>query len=53
MHLRGICELRDLVNIEHRSADGEDFSTTMSEMHKQIKQILQYTTNNYKQRANS
>ena len=29
MHLRGVCELRDLVNLERRSVDGQDFATTM------------------------
>ena len=49
MHLRGICELRDLGNIEHRSVDGEDFATAMSELHEQVKKRLHDTSYKYKQ----
>jgi len=49
MHPRGICEVRDLGKLEHRSADGEDFATIMSELHEQVKKMLQDTSNNYKQ----
>jgi len=52
MHPRGVCELRDLGKLEHRSVDGEDFSTAMRELYKQVKQRLQDTSNNYKQREN-
>ena len=51
MQPRGICELRDLGNIEHRSVDGEDFATTMSELHEQVKERLQVTSYRYKKRA--
>jgi len=52
MHLRGICELRDLQKIEIRSVNGEDFAIAMSELHEQVKKILQDTRNNYKQQEN-
>ena len=51
MHSRGICKLRDLGNLEHRSADGEDFATTMSELHEQVKKRLQDTSYRYKKQA--
>ena len=44
MHPRGICELRDFRNLEHRSADGEDFATAMSELHEKVKNKLQDTS---------
>ena len=37
MHPRGIYELRDLGSTEKRSPDGEDFATTMHEVHEQVK----------------
>ena len=37
MHLRGVCELRDLGKLEQRSEDGEDFATSMGELHEQVK----------------
>ena len=49
MHPRGICELRDLGNLEHRSVEGEDFVTAMSELHEQVKKKLQDTSYIYKQ----
>ena len=49
MHPRGICELRDLGNLEHRSADGEDFSIAMSELHEKVKKRLQDTNYRYQQ----
>ena len=32
MHLRGVCELHDLGQLEKRSADGEEFTTRISEL---------------------
>ena len=49
MHPRGICEPRDLGIIEHRSGDGKDFATSMSELHEQVKKRLQDTSYRYKQ----
>ena len=49
MNPRGIYELRNLVNIEMRSADAEDFSITMQSLHEQVKQQLQDNNNKYKQ----
>jgi len=48
MHLWGIFELRGLGKLEHRSVDGGDFATTMSERHEQVKQRSKDTSNNYK-----
>ena len=32
MHPGGVCELRDLGQLEKRSADGEEFATRISEL---------------------
>ena len=32
IHPRGVCELRDLGQLEKRSADGEEFATRISEL---------------------
>ena len=53
MHLRGVCELRDLGNLEHMSVYGEDFAAAMSESHEEIKQKLQENNHKYKQRVDS
>jgi len=37
MHPRGVHELRDLCKMEKRSADGEEFSTAMQELHEEVK----------------
>lgn len=50
MHPRGVCELRYLGKVEHRSADTEDFVATMSDLHEEIKQKLQDNNYKYKQR---
>ena len=41
MHPRGVCELRDLGQLEKRSADGEEFSIRISELQQQVKTRLQ------------
>jgi len=51
MHLTGVCELRDLGKLEHRSDDGEYFATSMSKLHEQAKQMFQDKSCSYKQRA--
>ena len=51
MHPRGIYELGDLGRAERRSAYGEYFSTTMHEVHEQVKLKLQDNIK-YKGRAN-
>ena len=38
MHPRGVYELRDLGPAKNRSADGEDFSIAMKELHSQLRQ---------------
>jgi hypothetical protein len=48
MHPRGVCELRYLEKLEHRSVDGEEFATTMSKLHEQVKQRLKDKSYNYK-----
>jgi len=50
MHPRGIYELRDLGKAERRSADGEDFATTMHEVHEHVKLKLQDSNIKYKSR---
>ena len=37
MHPRGVYELRDLGNLEHRSAEGESFATVINEIHEHVK----------------
>ena len=37
MHPRGVHELRNFGNLEHKSAEGESFATSISEMHEQVK----------------
>jgi len=51
MHPRGVHELRDLGKLEKRSADGEDFAQAMRNLHEQVKQTLQDSSQKYKQRA--
>ena len=41
MHPRGVCELRDLGQLEKRSVDGEEFATRISELQEQVKARLQ------------
>ena len=41
MHPRGVWKLRDLGQLEKRSADGEEFSMTISELQEQVKAMLQ------------
>ena len=48
MHPRGVWELRNLGKLEHRSADGEDFATTMSGFHEKVKEKLQDKCYSYK-----
>ena len=51
MKARGVYELRDLGNLEQRSADGETFSTSMHEIHEHVKQKLQERSLKYKKRS--
>ena len=51
MHPRGVYELRNLGDLEHRSAEGESFATTINEIHEQVKQKLQDNNYKYKLRA--
>ena len=51
MHPRGIYELRNLGDLEHRGAEGESFATTINEIHEQVKQKLQDNNYKYKLRA--
>ena len=54
MHLRGVCELRDLGQLEKRSADGEEFSTMINELQEKVKARLQGQSKaSYKARADS
>ena len=41
MHLRGVCELHELGQLEKQSADGEYFATRISELQEQVKERLQ------------
>ena len=37
MHPRGVYELRNLGNLEHKNVEGESFATTINEIHEQVK----------------
>ena len=52
MHPRGVLELRNLGKLEQRCADGEGYLTTISDLHKKVKEQLQGSNRKYKQRAN-
>lgn len=51
MHPRGVHELRDLGKLERRSADGEDFTKAINDLHEQVKSKLQENSQRYKQHA--
>ncbi|XP_057816056.2 uncharacterized protein LOC131029563 [Cryptomeria japonica] len=51
LHPKGILELRDLGGMDKRSAQGEDFTNTMKEIHEQVKPSLQQSADKYKIRA--
>lgn len=40
MHPRGVHELRDLGKLEGRTANGEDFTKAMNDLHEQVKSKL-------------
>jgi hypothetical protein len=48
---RGVSELRDSEQDEIRSASAEDFSEVMMELHSQVKEWLQNSSQEYKRRA--
>ena len=43
--------MRNLGKMEQRSANGEYFATTISDLHKKVKEQLQDNNQKYKQRA--
>jgi len=51
MHPGGVHELRDLGQLERRSADGEEFDKMINELHEQVKAKLQNSNQRYKQKA--
>jgi hypothetical protein len=51
MQPRGISELRDSEQIATRSASAEDFAEAMKELHSQVKERLQSSSQEYKRRA--
>ena len=53
MHPRGVYELRDLGQLEKRSADGEDFAARISELQEQVMERLQQSNDGYKAREDS
>jgi hypothetical protein len=48
--LRGISELRDIEQNATRSASAEDFAEAMKELHSQVKERLQNSSQEYKRR---
>ena len=51
MQPRGVSELKDSKQAEFRSASAEDFAEAMKELHSQIKERLQSSSQKYKWRA--
>lgn len=51
MHPRGILELIDLKRFDRSSAQGEDFSITMKDIHHRVKETLQKNVDKYKERV--
>jgi hypothetical protein len=51
MQPRGVSELRDSEQNATRSASAEDFAEAMKELHSQVKERLQNSSQEYKRRA--
>ena len=51
MHPQGVHELRDLGQLEKRSADGEDFARVINDLHEEVKMKLQDKSQRYKHKA--
>jgi hypothetical protein len=51
MQPRGVSELRDSEQTATRSASGEDFAEAMKELHNQVRERLQNSSQEYKRRA--
>ena len=51
MHPRGVFELKDSEHNETRSASAEDFVEAMKELHSQVRERLQNSSQEYKRRA--
>lgn len=52
IHPRGILELRDIQELERRSAQGEGYAVAMKEIHDRVRETLQKNTEKYKEKAN-
>jgi hypothetical protein len=50
MQLRGVSELKDSEQTETRSASAEDFAEEMKELHSQVREHLQNSSQEYKHR---
>jgi hypothetical protein len=51
MQPRGVSELKDLEQDEFRSASAKDFAEQMKELYSRIKERLQNSSQQYKQRV--
>jgi hypothetical protein len=51
MHPRGVYELRDLGQLEKRSANGEDFAVRISELQEEVKERMQKSNAKYKMKV--
>jgi hypothetical protein len=51
MQLRGVSELKDAEQNEFRNASAKDFVEGMKELHSQVKERLQSSSQEYKRRA--
>ena len=48
MYPRGVSELKDSEQTEFRSASAEDFAEAMKELHNQVRERLQNSSQEYK-----
>ena len=51
MHLRGVCELRSLEDMDQRIGQVEEFFQTMKETQEQVKKTIQATTQKLKEKV--
>ena len=51
IHPRGIFKLRDMSSQQQVSAQGEEFATSIKEIHDEVKAQLQQTSDKYKKHA--
>lgn len=53
MHPKGIMQLRDITNLQHKSGTSDDMAHSMKEVHEQVRQALQDTSQKVKARVDA